>query len=136
MAVELIAITDTFYNFVQWSGDVGTITDVDSAVTNITMNDDYSITADFSFGPFPWCFIATAAYDTDTAKEIDILREFRDEVLLPNSLGTKFVSFYYETSPPIADFISQHEVLRTAVRVGFIDPIVKILTWTHDLWSG
>ena len=135
-AVELIAITDTFYNFVQWTGDVGTITDVDSAVTNITMNDDYSITADFSFGPFPWCFIATAAYGTDTAKEIDILREFRDAVLLPNSLGTKFVSFYYETSPPIADFISQHEVLRTAVRVGFIDPIVKILTWTHDLWSG
>lgn len=135
-SVELIAITDTFYNFVQWTGDVSTITDVDSAVTNITMNDDYSITADFSFGPFPWCFIATAAYGTDTAKEIDILREFRDEVLLPNSLGTKFVSFYYETSPPIADFISQHEVLRTAVRMGFIDPIVKILTWTHDLWSG
>jgi parallel beta-helix repeat protein len=134
--VDLIAITDTFHNFVQWTGDVDTITDVNSAATNITMNDAYSITADFSFGPFPWCFIATAAYGTDTAKEIDILREFRDTVLLPNGLGTKFVSFYYRTSPPIADFISRHEVLRTAVRVGFIDPIVKILTWTHDLWSG
>jgi len=135
-AVELIAITNTFYNFARWTGDVDTITDVDSAVTNITMNDDYFITADFSFGPFPWCFIATAAYGTDTAKEIDILREFRDTVLLPNSLGARFVSFYYRTSPPVADFISQHEVLRTAVRLGFIDPIVKILTWTHDLWSG
>ena len=80
--------------------------------------------------------IASAAYGTDTAKEIDILRQFRDEVLLPNSLGAKLVSFYYKTSPPIANIISQHEVLRTAVRVGFIDPIVKILTWTHDLWSG
>jgi parallel beta-helix repeat protein len=135
-AVELIAITDTFYNFARWTGDVGTITDVDSAVTNITMNDDYFITADFSFGPFPWCFIATAAYGTDTAKEIDILREFRDEVLLPNGLGAKFVSFYYRTSPPIADFISQHEGLRTMVRVGFVDPIVKILTWSHALWSA
>ena len=134
--VNLIAITDNFYNFVQWTGDVGTITNVNSAATNITMNDDYSITANFSFGPFPWCFIATAAYGTDTAKEIDILREFRDTVLLPNSLGTKFVLFYYRTSPPIADFISQHEALRTAVRIGFVDPIVKILTWTHDLWSG
>jgi alpha-tubulin suppressor-like RCC1 family protein len=82
------------------------------------------------------CFIATAAYGTATAKEIDILRDFRDEVLLPNSLGTKFVSLYYKTSPLIADFISQHEVLRTVVRVGFVDPIVKILNWSHDLWSA
>ena len=81
------------------------------------------------------CFIATAAYGTDTAKELDVLREFRDEVLLPNSLGAKFVSLYYKTSPPIARFISQHEALRTIVRVGFVHPIVKILTWTHDSWS-
>ncbi len=134
-AVDLIAVTNTFYNFARWTGDVDTITNVNSAVTNITMNDDYLITADFSFGPFPWCFIATAAYGTDTAKEIDILREFRDTVLLPNNLGARFISFYYRTSPPIADFISQHEILRTAVRVCFIDPIVEILTWTHDIWS-
>jgi len=82
------------------------------------------------------CFIATAAYGTDTAKELDILREFRDTFLLPNSLGAEFVSLYYKISPPIANFISQHEVLRTAVRVGFVDPIVKILNWTHDLWSA
>ncbi|HJX69256.1 MAG TPA: CFI-box-CTERM domain-containing protein, partial [Dehalococcoidia bacterium] len=82
------------------------------------------------------CFIATAAYGTDTAREIDILREFRDAVLLPNSPGAKFVSFYYRASPPIANFISQHEVLRTLVRVGFVDPIVRILTWTHGLWSA
>jgi len=82
------------------------------------------------------CFIATTAYGTDTAKEIDILREFRDEVLLPNNLGARLVSFYYKTSPPIANFISQHEFLRTVVKVGFVDPIVKILTWSHALWSA
>jgi hypothetical protein len=82
------------------------------------------------------CFIATAAYGTDTAKEIGILREFRDTVLLPNSLGAELVSLYYKISPPIANFISQCEVLRTAVRVGFVDPIVKILNWSHDLWSA
>ena len=131
--VDLVAITGTFYNFDKWTGDVGTIADVNAPATTITMNGDYSITAEFK--GFWECFIATAAYGTDTAKEIDILREFRDTVLLPNSLGAKFVSFYYRTSPPIANFISHHEVLRTVVRVGFVDPIVKILNWTHDLWS-
>ncbi|MDH4299292.1 MAG: hypothetical protein OEV57_05580 [Dehalococcoidia bacterium] len=82
------------------------------------------------------CFIATAAYGTDTAKQLDILREFRDTILLPNSLGAKLVSFYYKTSPAIANFISQREILRTVVRTGFVDPIVKMLKWTHDLWSA
>ena len=86
--------------------------------------------------PTKGCFIATSAYGSDTVKELGILREFRDAVLLPNSLGAELVSFYYKTSPPIADFISQHEVLRTAVMVGFVDPIVKILTWSHALWSA
>ena len=73
------------------------------------------------------CFIATAAYGTATAQEIDILRKFRDEILLPSSLGGEFVSLYYKYSPPIANYISEHEVLRTIVRVGFVDPIVAIL---------
>jgi parallel beta-helix repeat protein len=134
--VEMRAITGFFNHFDKWTGDVGTIADVNSAATTITMNGDYSITANFKFGPFGFCFIATAAYGTGTAKEIDILREFRDTILLPNSLGAEFVSLYYRISPPIANFISQHEVLRTVVRVGFVDPIVKILNWSHALWSA
>jgi hypothetical protein len=86
--------------------------------------------------PFPFeCFIATAAYGTDTAEEINILREFRDVVLLSSSSGTEFVFLYYKISPPIAEVIWQHDFLRTAVRVGFIDPVVAILNWSHTLWS-
>ena len=134
-AVELIAMPGSFfYSFDKWTGDVRNIVNVDAPVTNITMNGEYSITAEFK--GFWECFIATAAYGTDTAKELDILREFRDTVLLPNSVGAKLVSLYYRTSPPIANLMSRHEVFRTAVRVGFIDPIVKILSWTHDLWSA
>jgi len=89
-----------------------------------------------SWFPFPLpCFIATAAYGTDTTEEINLLREFRDVVLLPSKPGTGFVSLYYEVSPPIAEVICRHEFLRTAVRTGFIDPIVAILNWSHALWS-
>ncbi len=80
------------------------------------------------------CFVATAAYGTETAQEIDILREFRDVILLPNSLGARFVSFYYRTSPPIADFISRHDILRAIVRKGFVAPIVAILDLSKNLW--
>jgi preprotein translocase subunit YajC len=45
--VDLIAQADACYEFVNWSGDTGTIADVNDATTNITMNDNYSITANF-----------------------------------------------------------------------------------------
>lgn len=45
--VDLTALPNPDYWFVEWTGDVGTIDDVNAAVTNITMNDNYSITAVF-----------------------------------------------------------------------------------------
>jgi len=45
--VDLVATPDAGYWFVEWTGDIGTIDDVNSAATTITMNGDYSITADF-----------------------------------------------------------------------------------------
>jgi hypothetical protein len=131
--VFLVANAGGPYWFHEWIGDVSTIADVKAIKTTITLDDDCCITAEFK--GFWECFIATAAYGTDTAKEINILREFRDEVLLPNSLGIRFVSLYNKISPPIARLISQHEALRAVVRVGFVDPIVKILNWTYGLWS-
>lgn len=82
------------------------------------------------------CVIATAVYGTDTAKEIDLLREFRDAVLLPTSLGAHFVSLYYRASPPLAALIYRNEVLKAIVRVGFVAPVVTVLSWTHRLWSA
>ena len=87
--------------------------------------------------PFPLpfdCFIATAAYGTDRVEEMNLLREFRDLVLLDSGPGSVFLSLYYRISPAIAEVIWQHDFLRTAVRAGFIDPIVAILGWSHSLW--
>jgi hypothetical protein len=98
---------------------------------------DLTISALPDGSPFPFpldCFVATAAYGTDTAEEINILREFRDVVLLASGSGAEFVSLYYEVSPAIAEAISQHDSVRTAVRVGFIAPVVAILNWSYALW--
>ncbi len=45
--VDLVAAAEEGYQFVNWTGDVATIANVDAASTTITMNGDYSITANF-----------------------------------------------------------------------------------------
>jgi uncharacterized repeat protein (TIGR02543 family) len=45
--VSLVATPDTGYRFVSWTGDVDTIANVNAASTTVTMNDDYSIAANF-----------------------------------------------------------------------------------------
>jgi len=80
------------------------------------------------------CFIATAAYGSPTAEQIDVLREFRDVVLLKSTLGSLFVALYYRLSPPVADFIAGNEVLRTLVRELLVDPIVWLVKATGDTW--
>jgi uncharacterized repeat protein (TIGR02543 family) len=82
------------------------------------------------------CFIATAAYGTPTAEQIDVLREFRDVVLLQSPVGSQFVALYYRLSPPVADFIAKNDLLRTLVREFLIDPIVWIVEATGDIWRN
>ncbi len=63
------------------------------------------------------CFIATAAYGSYLDPHVMALRHFRDDVLFKSELGTAFVKFYYKHSPPIADFIAEHDTLRMIMRL-------------------
>jgi hypothetical protein len=74
------------------------------------------------------CFIATAAYGSPLAAELDILRSFRDRHLLSTREGRVFVRTYYKCSPPIARFIAKHPILRAGVRC-LLKPVVA---WTHQ----
>jgi len=143
--VDLLATPDADYRFVGWTGNVSTIDNVYAAATTITMQNNYSITANFeeTSSPFPFpspfplpCFIATAAYGTPTAAQIDVLREFRDVVLLESTAGSQFVDLYYRFSPPIADFIAGNDILRTLVRELLVDPIVWIVEASGDIWRN
>jgi uncharacterized repeat protein (TIGR02543 family) len=46
--VDLMAEADEGYRFVNWSGDVDTVANIENAITTITMNGDYTITAQFA----------------------------------------------------------------------------------------
>jgi len=78
-----------------------------------------------------WCFIATAAYGTPMAGEIQVLREFRDEYLLTNPLGQALVDLYYRVSPPMAEFITEHPSLKPIVRAGLVSAVAMSTVAVH-----
>jgi len=46
-AVDIVAVAEDCYEFTEWAGDITTVDNVTSPDTFITMDDDYSITANF-----------------------------------------------------------------------------------------
>jgi len=78
------------------------------------------------------CFIATAAYGTPMSEDVRYLRAFRDQYLLTNSLGQRFVELYYRYSPPLADKLRAHDTLRAVVR-GALTPLVTLSKWVVDM---
>jgi YVTN family beta-propeller protein len=72
------------------------------------------------------CFIATAVYGSSDDAHVRILRTFRDRYLLSHAWGAAIVSVYYQYSPPIADFIREHDSLRTPIR-WFLTPVVYFI---------
>lgn len=72
------------------------------------------------------CFIATAATGDYDHPKVVILREFRDNFLLPRNWGRTLVSAYYKSSPTIANFISANPQIKPAVVALIANPAAKI----------
>ena len=77
------------------------------------------------------CLIATAAYGTELAPQVQYLREIRDNTLLSTSAGSSFMGafndLYYAVSPQIADMERQSPVFQEMVRVA-ITPMLASLS--------
>jgi len=71
------------------------------------------------------CFIATSAFQYHSP-EVEILSEFRDQVLCRHALGRMFINSYYRVSPPIASFLDKFPALKLPVRLG-LRKIVSLL---------
>jgi len=71
------------------------------------------------------CFIATACFGNYNHPFVKILREFRDRVLLRNSIGRNFVKWYYTHSPKYAEIIKNNLILKLLTQILLI-PVVFI----------
>ena len=78
------------------------------------------------------CFIATAAYGSYLHPKVALLRAFRDDYLLTNLSGRLCVALYYRVSPPIADLIARHALLRSATRL-LLAPVIFAVEHGRDL---
>lgn len=81
------------------------------------------------------CFISTAAFGSDMADQVQLLRQFRNEFLLTNSYGKIFVKTYYKLSPPVAHFIEHSEVLKAMTRTALYPFIAMAwLAVNYGMW--
>lgn len=71
------------------------------------------------------CFIATAAFGSPMSAHVKILRKMRDRFFLASSIGKRLVNLYYQHSPPLAKFITDHEHFRMLVRISIL-PLVGV----------
>ena len=79
------------------------------------------------------CVVATAAYGDYDAREVRVLRAFRDEYLLTESVGREVTAAYYEHGPVVAEAIAEHGWARDATRVA-LQPAVLLAAALLD-WS-
>jgi len=77
------------------------------------------------------CLIATAAYGSEMAPQVQFLREIRDNQLMNTASGVSFMTgfnqLYYSFSPTIADMQRENPVFREAVKLG-ITPLLSSLS--------
>jgi len=69
------------------------------------------------------CFIATAAYGSVMAADVDMLRRFRDSKLRKTVLGELAVETYYTFSPAVSGVVGESDLLRATAR-DVLAPIV------------
>jgi len=77
------------------------------------------------------CLIATAAFGSELAPQVQFLREIRDNTVLQTESGSTFMTgfnqFYYSFSPAIADYERENPAFKEAVKIT-LTPLLTSLT--------
>ena len=76
------------------------------------------------------CLIATAAFGSEMAPQVQFLREIRDNTVLQTQSGSTFMTgfnqFYYSFSPTIADYERENSAFKEIVKIA-ITPMLTSL---------
>lgn len=83
-------------------------------------------TPERTLGEVDACFIATAAYGSVLAADVEMLRHLRDAVLKKSVLGELAVQTYYTFGPAVAGVIGESELLRSSARE-VLAPLVRFV---------
>ena len=77
------------------------------------------------------CLIATAAYGTELAPQVQLLREIRDNTLFSTTSGTSFMlgfnTIYYSFAPTVADWERESPIFKETVKT-LITPMLSTLS--------
>ena len=77
------------------------------------------------------CLIATAAFGSEMAPQVQFLRELRDNTVLQTQSGTSFMTgfnqFYYSFSPAVADLERENPAFKETVKLT-LTPLLTSLT--------
>ena len=76
------------------------------------------------------CLIATAAFGSEMAPQVQFLRELRDNTVLQTQVGTNFMTgfnqFYYSFSPAVADYERDNPVFKEAVKLSLTPMLTSL----------
>ena len=76
------------------------------------------------------CLIATAAFGSEMAPQVQLLREIRDNTVLQTESGSAFMTgfnqFYYSFSPAVADYERENPAFKEAVKVTLIPLLASL----------
>ena len=77
------------------------------------------------------CLIATAAFGSELAPQVQLLREIRDDIVLQTKSGSIFMTgfnqFYYSFSPAVADYERENITFKETVKLT-LTPLLTSLT--------
>jgi hypothetical protein len=86
-------------------------------------------TADRLVGEVDWCFVATAAYGSAMANDVELLRHFRDTLLAKSIVGELAIETYYTFGPALAGAVGESDVLRQTAR----ELLRPLIAWVRRL---